>query len=91
MEMLQSNTNVSESIDSSERLIKQHLDEIMFLREGAAFSNTECHSYRKSVNDSFLSSYEKKALDKSGEIHTDENDNVSLHEESSLQNQVFAS
>ena len=73
MEMLQSNT-VSESIDSAERLIKQHQDEIMFLREGAAFSNTECRSYRKSVNDSILSSYEKKALNKSGEIHTDEKD-----------------
>ena len=33
MEMLQPNTNVSESIDSSERLIKQLQDEIKFLRE----------------------------------------------------------
>ena len=33
MEMLQPNTNVSESIDSSERPIKQLQDEIKFLRE----------------------------------------------------------
>ena len=33
MEILQPNTNVSESIDSSERLIKQLQDEIIFLRE----------------------------------------------------------
>ena len=33
MEMLQPNTNVSESIDSSERLIKQLQDETKFLRE----------------------------------------------------------
>ena len=33
MEMLQPNTNVSEPIDSSERLIKQLQDEIIFLKE----------------------------------------------------------
>ena len=33
MEMLQPNTNVSESIDSSEKPIKQLQDEIKFLRE----------------------------------------------------------
>ena len=33
MGMLQPNTNVSESIDSSERLIKQLQDEIIFLKE----------------------------------------------------------
>ena len=32
MEMLQPNINVSESIDSSKRLIKQRQDEIIFLR-----------------------------------------------------------
>ena len=33
MEMLQPNTNVSESIDSSERITKQLQDEIIFLSE----------------------------------------------------------
>ena len=33
MKMLQPNTNVSESIDLSERLIKQFQDEIIFFRQ----------------------------------------------------------
>ena len=103
MEMMQPNTDISESIDSSERLIKQLEDEIIFAREELTnknnkikyvldqsvmglCSNTECHSYRKSANDSILSTNEKKTHSNSGEIHTDEkdllNNNVLLHEES---------
>ena len=56
-------------------------------RDGTVYSNTECHSYRKSANDSILSPNEKKTHNNSGEIHTDEkdllNNNVLLHEESS--------
>ena len=82
MEMLQPNTNASESIHSSEKIIKQLQNEIIFLREewrnknniikcvldqlskrdGNVCSNTECYSYRKSANDSILSTNEKKAL-----------------------------
>ena len=75
-------SNASESIDSSEKIIKQLQNEIIFLGEewrnknniikcvldqlskgdGNVCSNTECYSYRKSANDSILSTNEKKAL-----------------------------
>ena len=53
-------------------------------RDGSVCSNTECLSYRKSANDSILSTNEEKANNKSDKIHTDEkyllNNNVFLHE-----------
>ena len=65
--------------------IKCVLDQLS-KRDGAACSSTECHSYRESANDSILSTNEKKAHNKSGEIHTDEkdllNNSVLLHEQS---------
>ena len=75
MEMLQPNINVSESIDSSKRLIKQRQDEIIFLRRSWGTkiiqsnmyqikAQWDClfkYSYRKSANDIILSTNEKKS------------------------------
>ena len=63
-------------------LIRFVLDQLL-KHDGIVCSNTECPSYRKSVNDSILSTNEQKNH-KSGEIHTDEenlNYNVLLHQE----------
>ena len=63
--------------------IKCVLDQLS-KRDGTVCSNTERPSYRKSADDSILLTNEKKPLNKSGEIHTDEEDllknNVLLHE-----------
>ena len=75
MEMLQPNINVSESIDSSKRLIKQRQDEIIFLRRSWGTkiiqsnmyqikAQWDClfkYNYRKSANDIILSTNEKKS------------------------------
>ena len=72
-----------EELKNENDLIRFVLDQLL-KHDGIVCSNTECPSYRKSANDSILSTNEQKNHNKSGEIHTDEenlNYNVLLHQE----------
>ena len=62
--MLQPNTNVSESIDSLERLIKRLQDEIIFLREELRNKNNtiKCGLDQLSKRDGTIFSYTKCPL-----------------------------